>query len=118
MNEAIINSIFAISGTLLGIILSLLGITITLFIQKRNTNRDNLKRENDNLKSDIKYLARQGMMLYDLEKEYLNEWVTKFPDKKIDNVKKEFRKKVNEKNEDYIINLTENRAKDILSKYF
>jgi len=47
MNEAIINSIYAFGGTLIGILISLIGITITLFIQKRNSNRDNLKRDID-----------------------------------------------------------------------
>lgn len=110
MNESIINSIFAIGGTLFGIILTLLGIVITLFIHKR-------ERDKVIMTSEIKNLARQTILFYDLEREYINEWINQFPDENKETIKKIFRKKVSNNNEGQIIEMTDTKAKKILSKY-
>ena len=68
------------------------------------------------MKKDIKFLAWQGILFYDLENEYLNEWGKRFPEDSRETVKKAFRKKVNNKHIKHHIELTEVSAKKILNK--
>jgi len=105
MNEAIIINILC---TVVG---ALLGIVAALLIRNRDKRAVNMKRD---FKSSLWHI----ILFYDLEKEYLAEWANRFPEEKTEAIKRSFRKKVKDKYENRTIEMTDNSAKDMLSKYF
>jgi len=100
MNESILNGIFALSGTLLGGVIS--------FLMSRNAN------EIKTLKSQLNRLSKQIVSYWNLEKLYSDE-ISKVTSKPAKTVLQEFRERIEEMNLERPT-MTEREAKKILTE--
>ena len=100
MNEYIVNGIFALSGTLVGGLIS--------YFIARNA------KEIKSLKSNVNILAKQVISFWNLEKLYTEE-LSKLISKPSKTIKEEFRAKIQIMDFDRPT-MTENEAKRILTK--